>query len=70
MTLMDLPRVRSGQLSMTRNTPDRPRAVREHQNTWQRTALEIAGAFLVLMGVAVGILGLRLALVLMHSGLH
>jgi hypothetical protein len=35
--------------------------------TWQRTALKVAGTFLVLMGIAVGVLTLRFALVLMHG---
>jgi hypothetical protein len=42
----------------------------KRQNTWQRTAIEVAGAFLVLMAIAVGILALRFALVLMHGSLH
>jgi hypothetical protein len=39
------------------------------QSTW-RSALEVAGVFLVLMGIAVGILMRRFALVLSHGVLH
>jgi hypothetical protein len=52
------------------NAVDRTTAVGKRQGTWQRTAVEIAGAFLVLIGIAVGILALRFALVLMHGSLH
>jgi hypothetical protein len=36
----------------------------------QRTILEFVGTLLVLMGILVGILTLRLALVLMHEFMH
>jgi hypothetical protein len=45
-------------------------AVEAHQSTWQRTALEVAGTFLMLMGIGIGILTLRFVLVLMHGLLH
>ena len=38
--------------------------------TWQRVALEFVGTFFVLMGIAIGILALRFALVMMHGWLH
>jgi hypothetical protein len=40
------------------------------QGTWQRTVLEAAGTFLILAGIAVGILMLRFALVLVHGVIH
>jgi hypothetical protein len=40
------------------------------RSTWRRSALEVAGAFLVLMGIAAGILALRFMLVLSHGVLH
>ena len=40
------------------------------QSTWQRTGFEVAGTFLVLMGIGIGILTLRFVLVLMHGILH
>jgi hypothetical protein len=39
-------------------------------STWYRTMLETVGTFLVLAGIAVGILTLRLALVLIHGVMH
>jgi ABC-type lipoprotein release transport system permease subunit len=36
----------------------------------QRTILEFVGTLLVLMGILVGILTLRVALVLMHGFMH
>ncbi len=70
MAALDFAKVGAGRLSQPPNTHDRSRTAREHQSTWQRTALEIAGTFLVLMGIAVGILSLRLVLVLTHGVLH
>jgi hypothetical protein len=40
------------------------------RSTWQRTALEVAGTFLVLIGIAIGVLTLRFVFVLMHGFLH
>jgi hypothetical protein len=37
---------------------------------WQATILEFIGTLFVLMGILVGILTLRLALVLMHEFMH
>ena len=70
MALMDLSRSQDDFLSRPPETVNRVTAAEKHQSTWQRTALEIAGTFLVLMGIAVGILTLRFALVLMHGILH
>jgi hypothetical protein len=70
MALLDFDRSRATSLSNAPNAVDRAAAMGKRQDTWQRTAVEIAGAFLVLMGIAVGILALRFALVLMHGSLH
>jgi uncharacterized BrkB/YihY/UPF0761 family membrane protein len=67
MALMDFPRSRDDLLSPPRGTVNRVTATEKRRNIWQRTALEIAGTFLVLMGIAVGILMLRFALVLLHG---
>ena len=48
----------------------RSTAVETRQSSWQRTALEVAGTFLVLMAIGIGILTLRFVLVLMHGFLH
>jgi hypothetical protein len=45
-------------------------ATAHHQGTWQRTVLEVVGTFLILAGIAVGILTLRFALVLIHGVIH
>ena len=37
---------------------------------WQRAILELLGTFLVLMGIATGLLTLRFSLVLMHGMVH
>lgn len=50
--------------------PPRSTAVETRQSSWQRTALEVAGTFLVLMAIGIGILTLRFVLVLMHGFLH
>jgi hypothetical protein len=44
--------------------------VETRQSSWRRTALEVAGTFLVLMAIGIGILTLRFVLVLMHGSLH
>jgi hypothetical protein len=46
---------------------ERPRAANIKASTWQRAALEFVGTFLALIGIALGILTLRFALVLMHG---
>jgi hypothetical protein len=70
MALLDFDRSRVTSLSNAPNAVYRAAAMGKRQDTWQRMAVEIAGAFLVLMGIAVGILALRFALVLMHGSLH
>jgi hypothetical protein len=70
MALLDFDKGRVTRLQKAPNPVNRITAAKKHQSTWQRTALEIAGTFLVLMGIAVGIMTLRLVLVLMHGILH
>lgn len=70
MALLDFDKSRITRSSRAPNLVDRLTAVEKHQSTWQRTAIEIAGTFLVLMGIAVGIFALRFALVLMHGSLY
>jgi hypothetical protein len=53
-----------------RGHPPRSTSAEARQGTWQRTAVEAAGTFLVLMGIGIGILTLRFVLVLMHGILH
>ena len=48
----------------------RPRAVNSRVGTSRRTVLEVIGTFLVLIGISVGVLALRLALVLIHGVMH
>jgi hypothetical protein len=67
MVLLDVDRSRVTRLSKAPISVNGTTATDERQRTWQRTALEIAGTFLVLMGIAVGVVTLRLALVLMHG---
>ena len=67
MALLDFDKSR---ITRARNPVDRAAAMEKRQSTWQRTAIEVAGAFLVLMAIAVGILALRFALVLMHGSLY
>jgi hypothetical protein len=42
-------------------------ATARRRNTWHRTVLEAAGTFLLLAGIAIGILTLRFVLVLFHG---
>jgi hypothetical protein len=70
MALMDLAKGRVEHLSGGPRPASRTKATREYQCTWQRAALEVAGTFLVLMGIAIGILTLRFALVLFHDFLR
>jgi hypothetical protein len=48
-------------------TRKRRGAVEGRLSSWQRAILEFIGTLLVLMGISVGILTLRFALVLMHQ---
>jgi hypothetical protein len=66
MAVLDLGRSR-----VTRLQGQPPRtAAAAHQSIWQRTALGLAQTFLVLIGIGIGILTLRFALVLMHGVLQ
>jgi hypothetical protein len=47
-----------------------PSVPHRHHSSWQRAALEVAGTFFVLIGIALVILTLRFALVLMHGVLN
>jgi hypothetical protein len=67
MALLDVGRSRAAHLQKAPTSVNRTSVTEERQRGWQRTALEIAGTFLVLMGIAVGVVTLRLALVLMHG---
>jgi hypothetical protein len=49
------------------HTPKGRGAVEDKRTSWQKTILEFIGTLLVLMGISVGILTLRFALVLMHQ---
>ncbi len=69
MALLDFGRSGVGRLSKVPNPVSRATLGERQQGTW-RSALEVAGVFLVLMGIAVGILMLRFALVLSHGVLH
>jgi hypothetical protein len=42
----------------------------QERSTRQRTALEVAGTFLVLIGIGIGVLTLRFVFVLIHGFLH
>ena len=69
MALMDLAATRVAVSSPPRGTVNHATTAHRH-STWQRTILEAVGTFLVLAGIAVGILTLRLALVLIHGVMH
>ena len=67
MALLDLGRSHVARLQ---GHPPPSTVAETRQSTWQRTALEVAGTFLVLMAIGIGILTLRFVLVLMHGSLH
>ena len=67
MALLDFGGSRATQLH---EHPPPPTAAQARQSTWQRTGLEVARTFLVLIGIAIGILTLRFVLMLMHGFLH
>ena len=69
MALMDLTATRVAVSSPPRRSVNTAATAHRH-STWQRTMLEVVGTFLVLAGIAVGILTLRLALVLIHGVMH
>jgi hypothetical protein len=67
MALLDFGR---SHVARPQGHPSPSTAVEARQSTWQRTALEVAGTFLLLMGIGVGILTLRFVLVLLHGVLR
>jgi hypothetical protein len=67
MALLDFAKDRIGRHAPI---PTRASAAHRQQGEWRRVALELAGTFLVLVGIAIGILTLRFALVLMHGMPH
>jgi hypothetical protein len=69
MALMNLEATRVAVSSPSRGSVNHATAA-HHHSTWQRMVLEAVGTFLVLAGIAVGILTLRLALVLIHGVMH
>jgi hypothetical protein len=69
MALMDLAATRVAVSSPPRGSVNY--ATTAHRlSTWQRTILEAVGTFLIVAGIAVGILTLRFALVLIHGVMH
>ena len=70
MALLDFGRSGAGRLSKTPSLVSPTHPGERQRGTWRRSALEVAGAFLVLMGIAAGVLALRLMLVLSHGVLH
>lgn len=55
---------------VVRHTPEEATANGGRLSTRRKAALELVATFLVLMGIAIGILSLRFALVLMHGVPH
>lgn len=70
MAHTDLARGRLRLLSQPRKPPNPTISRREYPRTWRRIAIEVAGTFLVLVGMAVGVLTLRFALLVMHDVVH
>jgi hypothetical protein len=69
MALMDLAATRVAVSSPSRGSVAHASTVHRH-STWRSTMLEVVGTFLVLAGIAVGILTLRFALALIHGVMH
>jgi hypothetical protein len=67
MALLDLSRSRA---TNPQGRPPPSTAAEARQSTWRRSASGLAGTFLVLIGIGIGILTLRFALVLMHGVLQ
>ena len=65
MALIDVARGR-----VSRNTPEAASITSGPPRTRRKAAVEFVATFLVLMGIAIGILVLRFALVLAHGVLH
>ena len=66
MALMDLAASRAAVSSPSRGSVNHATTAHRH-STWHRAVLDVVGTFLVLAGIAVGILTLRFALVLIHG---
>ena len=69
MALMNLAATPVAVSSPPRGSVNNATAAHRH-STWQRTLLDAVGTFLILAGIAVGILTLRIALVLIHGVMH
>jgi hypothetical protein len=69
MALMDLTATRVAVSSPPRGSVNHATTAHRH-STWQRILLDAVGTFLILAGIAVGILTLRFALVLIHGVMH
>ena len=69
MALMNLAATPVAVSSPPRGSVNHATTAHRH-NTWHRTVLEAVGTFLILAGIAVGILTLRFALVLIHGVMH
>ena len=69
MALMNLAATPVAVSSPPRGSVNRATAAHRH-STWQRTLLDAVGTFLILAGIAVGILTLRFALVFIHGVMH
>ena len=69
MAFMNLAATRVTVSSPSRGAANYATTAHRH-STWQRTMLEVVGTFLILAGIAVGILTLRFALVLIHGVMH
>ena len=65
MALMDVARGR-----VSRHTPEAASITSGRPRTRRKAAVELVATFLLLMGIAIGILVLRFALVLTHGVLH
>jgi len=65
VALLDVARTR-----ISRHSLEKASAADGRLSTRRKAALELVAAFLVLMGIAIGILSLRFALVLMRGALH
>ncbi|MGA7263473.1 MAG: hypothetical protein WA709_06950 [Stellaceae bacterium] len=69
MALIDLAATRVAVSSPSRGSVNHAITAHRH-STWHCAMLDAVGTFLVLAGIAVGILTLRFALVLIHGFMH
>jgi hypothetical protein len=69
MALMNLAATRLAVSSPSRGAVNHAAAAHRH-STWHRAVVDAIETFLVLAGIAVGILTLRFALVLIHGVMH